>query len=723
MSAPTDPLRPESDEASDNDSLDRRPIAARVAKLILNYSENKPLVVGVYAPWGDGKTTFLNLLETELKEIHSEKVLVTWFSPWMFSGQENLTWEFFEKLAFAVSKETGFGDLVEDLKKFGRRLRPLAKLPFVKQLGKVVSPAAETVENFMGAESVEELSSKINTRISLLRKRLVVFIDDIDRLEKGEIFEIIRLVKSTAKFSSVIYVLAFDEAIVSAAIQERFQDSTEDGSKFLEKIVQIPIILPRPNRRRLSKILFEKVENVLKQANIQLTPNEENEVGTRVGRGSDAVIHNIRDINRFVNALCFSLPIVKDEVHLGEFITLELMRIFAPNVYNNIRIHERLITQGVSGPSSNLITENKETTERLLATICKDLQPRKKDWVEEELFELFPSLSDRLHGTATSRNYKQEIRERRISGNKFRQFFELVVPPDDISELEMTALEESLWKQQEENSIRLIDRITNVLSDAELLRRLNARKRNGTWVPNEVLISSFVKISERRPVPNYLGPLNLALGEFSQAIDALLLELPLEYRESLARFIIKSKLSIEQLLRWYWIFRTPEHRRGSDGRLAILPRDIELELEKEIANMIERQLKRENLLEKINDSSVDILFAWAIFSDRERTTQYLSKYLLDQASALVDFLRYFTDAWPNPSNEAERNIKMPLFKTEKLVKIMDPKIIFHAIQKHFAPQMASLDVPVGEGGPFRGYWTIRAFLNWYEDPKTNMPLS
>lgn len=332
-------LELEFDEPSENDDLARAPLVQRVADLILNYHKSKPLVVGVYAPWGDGKTTFLRLLERQLKTLESTKILTSWFSPWMFAGQERLTWEFFEVLSDSVSKEAGFEGLGKSLLDFARRLQPLREFGTVRKAAAVM----DTIISIQEPSSARELYKKIEIRMGQLGKKLIVFIDDIDRLDKDEIFEVIKLVKSTATFSSIIYILAFDDRIVSSAIETRFHKSQDDGSRFLEKIVQIPVVLPRPNRRRLTDNLFNKIDEVIRTSGIKLSTEDERELGSRIGRGADAVIGNIRDINRFINSLCFSLPIVKDEVHPGEFIILEMMRSFALTAYRRIRENERAL--------------------------------------------------------------------------------------------------------------------------------------------------------------------------------------------------------------------------------------------------------------------------------------------------------------------------------------------------------------------------------------------
>src|SRR5690606_33695923 len=105
--------------------------------------------------------------------------------------------------------------------------------------------AVEGAGDILGDVDIETLKERIGAILKENKSKVVIFIDDIDRLDKVEIHSIFRLVKLTADFLNTTYILSFDEEMVSAAIGERFgAGNQKSGQNFLEKIIQVPLKIP-----------------------------------------------------------------------------------------------------------------------------------------------------------------------------------------------------------------------------------------------------------------------------------------------------------------------------------------------------------------------------------------------------------------------------------------------------------------------------------------------
>src|ERR1051325_3640917 len=87
----------------EEDRFDRWPFAQRVAEIIERRKDAASLVVGIYGPWGDGKTSSLRLLERAL-DVHREHVIVVKYNPWYFREVPQLLRGFFATLSGPLEK-------------------------------------------------------------------------------------------------------------------------------------------------------------------------------------------------------------------------------------------------------------------------------------------------------------------------------------------------------------------------------------------------------------------------------------------------------------------------------------------------------------------------------------------------------------------------------------------------------------------------------------------
>ena len=97
------------------DALDRRDAANSFARNVLRLDASKGAVVAVFGPWGSGKTSFLTLVEQEIKGQDSAHLIK--FNPRMFSNTEQLVERFFETLSTEIKALN-----LKDLRKIGRGL-------------------------------------------------------------------------------------------------------------------------------------------------------------------------------------------------------------------------------------------------------------------------------------------------------------------------------------------------------------------------------------------------------------------------------------------------------------------------------------------------------------------------------------------------------------------------------------------------------------------------
>jgi hypothetical protein len=329
-------------KSRDQDRLGRAGFADQLAAALIGEPADQGLVAALVGPWGQGKSSVLNMVKEQLEGAHSRTVLV--FNPWMFAGQAQLVSAFFEQVAGQLRlKGTAERALADRLVGYGQALSPLVFVPmagaWLGRAGAVATAIGKARSARKQQDPVEQQRQAIEKALNKLTDPIFVFIDDIDRLTAPEIRDMIGLVRLTAYFPKIIYLLAFDRAKVERALD---QDGLEGGRNYLDKIVELSFDLPATSPHALGNLLIEGLDQAI--SGIQTGPFEQ-------GRGQDVaarvlgpLLSTPRDINRYLAALPVSLRMIGEEVALADVLALEAIRLRLPDVFAQLGPMSRALT-------------------------------------------------------------------------------------------------------------------------------------------------------------------------------------------------------------------------------------------------------------------------------------------------------------------------------------------------------------------------------------------
>lgn len=302
------------------DLLKRRPFADRVAGVITERAERSGFVIGIYGPWGDGKTSVLRMVEEALPG----DVVVHWFNPWLFESPEQLVLMYFNELVakLHISKGATSKELRRVLTKYGRVLST-APAPQTLILGKgmlalsAVLPASPSL-----AAMRQEIESALMKPDA---PRVVVMVDDIDRLDPRDVMAVLKLVKLTGHFPNTTFVLAFDDRVLADLVEKLLGQIGGGGRHFLEKIVQLPLRLPAADESVLLNAVLEEIGGALETVEADLTRAEVQEFRLYFDPLFQGAPRTLRVGKRVGNGLRFLLPLVQDEVRLVDLIMIEAL--------------------------------------------------------------------------------------------------------------------------------------------------------------------------------------------------------------------------------------------------------------------------------------------------------------------------------------------------------------------------------------------------------------
>jgi predicted KAP-like P-loop ATPase len=193
---------------------------------------------------GQRQVSLLNLLKEHLEHQYDDALVVR-FDPWLVSGRNDLIAEFLGELIGTINADEAraakFKSLSASIARYGAQLAPWGNV-LLPGLGAILKGSFEAAQAALSKKSsLSALRARLIVELQKVTSPIVVLIDELDRVEDGEIRTIAQLVRSVFDFPSISYVLAYDAERVVQALGSGADknDRLDRGRSYLEKIVQL----------------------------------------------------------------------------------------------------------------------------------------------------------------------------------------------------------------------------------------------------------------------------------------------------------------------------------------------------------------------------------------------------------------------------------------------------------------------------------------------------
>ena len=435
-----------------DDALERSGRADAFARQVLGLDASEAAAVGVFGPWGSGKTSFLNLAR---ETFESEDVPVLDFNPWLFSGAEQLVGPFFAELSVSMGMKAELKELGKVLHKYGAAISAVAGVASahfgMPWIGAFVKPIVAIAGKASQSENVGALRKRLEITLRKRDKPIVVVLDDVDRLTAPEIREVFKLVRLTASFPNLIYIVSCDRLRVEQALGEQGLS----GRDYLEKIIQWPFNLPETPGHLLAPQLSRAIQDAL--ATIKNPGPFHEDVWDDVHSGIlRPLIRNMRDVRRFAMAIRETVGGLEGQVARVDLLALEAIRVFLPDVFRLLpgaidglsetsrpleRGLERTTPQGLAESSAVFKERRRARVNGLIEAAGKDREGEAartaKEVIETMIDRLFPAavrLQQTREGGSSSyaqQDVARHLTERRVAHEHIlRLYLERVAGPD-----------------------------------------------------------------------------------------------------------------------------------------------------------------------------------------------------------------------------------------------------------------------------------------------------
>lgn len=392
-------------ERREQDRLGRRSLAEAIAQQVRVVTVEHGFTIAVVGEWGSGKTSVLNMVAETLED-DADAIAVLRFNPWLFGSADDLVTRFFGELSAQLgqSRSERLKDVARALFNLGQSLAPLSP---VTGTTSVVNLVAKLTGRLTKPLSLHDMRDHLREALIASGSRVVVLVDDIDRLEANETREIMRLVRLTSDLPNVVFLLAFDRRHVARSLGK---DKTE-GRQYLDKIVQVSHDLPNVREADLPGILLPWLDELLQGR--ELAQIDKDVWGRVFYEVIKPLLGNLRDVKRYLYSLPVTLDTIGQEVALADLLGLEALRILRPALFDELRIHAEYLVHPESG--SRLWTteeaRNREASEKLTAMM--ERAEGERGLLDSVLEILFPATQGVLGRSSYGPNWIGNWRKQR----------------------------------------------------------------------------------------------------------------------------------------------------------------------------------------------------------------------------------------------------------------------------------------------------------------------
>ncbi|WP_182299880.1 KAP family P-loop NTPase fold protein [Cohnella cholangitidis] len=631
------------------DLLSRREFAEHITRFICRRGEDS-LTVGLFGEWGSGKSSIFNMTKGLIPK---KNTIAFEFKPWYFGVNTHdiihkFLLQFLEEVQADKQRNVQLNKL---LRKYIQALASVSLRP----PGAVISVKDFLDKSFADVDSlsVNSLKKEIDACLKKLDKKIVVFIDDIDRLDSQEIQMVFKVVRLVADFPNTIYILAMDEQVIVDALGASFykelsigkEESRKLGQKYLEKFIQVPLYLPKADYQAVAKLCWNGLERTLEEINSKILDDTEAPKAEEFVYQATFLHLTPRNVKRYLNLVEVFVPMMEDKVNARDLLYLLLIKVTSPSLYEHIYYHSILFLNEFKEPNSAQNAYNS------LINAIPDIAA-----YSNILVELFPQTTSMFNSRKrTDQDKEQWEKQRRIcSGKHFAEYYTY-------------AINDFVTKQDIEKYVSSLsgsaDKKEHISAYSRLLERASA------FELNQMIFERVASDDSVRIKINYMDVL---ISRYSALFDkrneketSLEKHFTLKAIMDIALYV---KKSIPETSLFY-----DTHANGTLGVIANLyGRYHEVEGMPDLAKMFLDRIESYNSLDHFIDSMFinDSLLIFELWTqiDSVHKERILNKWLgnIDQLEQLIRLTYEFNYDLTTPiEKQDEKSILYPLYQTLK----------------------------------------------------------
>ena len=346
-----------------------------------------PITIAIQGEWGSGKTSMMNIVKKELginnNEIskngqleEGDNVLFISFNAWLFSQfnlGDQLSLTLLEHIINCVDEKN---DMLKTIKNFS--------IIVLNSIGKKAGANSDVTDAFekSNIEVLNKLKSEfekaVDKKLNEKKKnRLVIFIDDIDRVEPAKAVELLEAIKIFCECKNCVFVLAVDYDIILKGAKRKFDD--DKGQEFFDKIIQVPFNMP-VTTSKTSEYIKNLIGDVFSNVSEEKLKDELTDFYINMSKVTKG--NNPRSIKRLLNSFVITDKVLRlknnnekiyPDDEKSEYVRALLYGLLCIE-YNNSKVYEYILNEYNEKEEK----EEKENVDELINNINKIIKNNDK---------------------------------------------------------------------------------------------------------------------------------------------------------------------------------------------------------------------------------------------------------------------------------------------------------------------------------------------------------
>ena len=610
----------------EEDIFNRQKFAREVVSILDAFKNNESYVIGLYAKWGSGKTSTINLIN---KELESRKdIICININAWMYNGcAPDIEYEIANRIKSSIegtskAKRSEIRKIIKQASKFMPETIPVIGIPI---------PIKESINVILAKTKLKEVITKCLVEDN---RKCVVFIDDIDRLQGGSILGLLHMMSNLVNYGGVTYILPFDKEYVCKSIEDNLP-SKISGQEFIEKIITLQLNLSSIPQDGIDNAFLDGLVDLLNNEGIEMSEDDLTRFRIIYNTyGANTYLKTPRDIKRIINALKFILPCRKNNTNITDLIIMEILRVFDSDFYSMIFKMGPSLLCGDSHSIakinlSNDIDEKKKYIMKL--TLGDELK-------EGILTQLFPHTKTLLDGHYDQDQNKLRKDKRISSVYYFNIYF---APIDDRYDVDDRKIIELIEDNNQEKDIKDIKSYAGPIKEDIFIKKVVGYK---DLIKNKV---NFCKLLLDLVGDSYELHTSLQLNISEKtffAIDEILKDSPsilndyialLNYNYECNRFKNIPYMIRQVMLYYFEINENNVHDFVS----------IEFDKYRNATLDIIKSMAKNNVIPwNTTGGECLIYYYWFQFAGKDEVSKYVMRHIITADDA-IDFISQFLGFW------------------------------------------------------------------------------